>query len=186
MSIRRSFLFVLFAAACASPGTDSRTPSPTRSTVRVMDYQTAEIWTEGLETSTILPVSPAEVWAALPSAYERLGIPVGESSPNRMTLGNPGFKTRSLDGKRMSHYFDCGRSNSGPRANLYDVTITISTRIVDAPETGAVVATTIDAWARPRMMNGNPVHCLSRVTLEKRLVEAVAEEMGLGRPARSR
>jgi hypothetical protein len=99
-----------------------------------------------------------------------------------MTLGNSGFTARNLDGERMSHYLDCGRSNSGPRANLYDVTLTISTRVADSPDSEAVLATTVDAWAKPRMTNGNPVHCLSKTTLEQRLAEVVAERLGRESP----
>jgi hypothetical protein len=144
-----------------------------------MDYQAVEFLTEALQTRATLPATPAEVWAVLPEVYEELGIPVTESSSGMKTLGNPGFRTRNLGGERVSQFVDCGRSNSGALANLYDVTLTISTSVADAPEGGATVATTLDAWARPRMTNGNPVHCLSKTTLEQRLVEVVAEKLGL-------
>jgi hypothetical protein len=143
-----------------------------------MDWQTVDFLTEGLQTSAPLPATSEEVWAVLPEVYEQLGIPVTDRSPGRRALGNGSFKTRSLDGKRVSQYVDCGRSNSGALANIYDVTFTISTSVTDAPESGAILSTTVDAWARPRMVNGNPIHCSSKTTLEQRLVELVIEKLG--------
>lgn len=173
----------LFAFACGSPTPGAGPPAPTPSTVRVMDYQAVEFLTEALQTMATLPATPAEVWAVLPEVYEQLGIPITESSPNLKTMGNPGFRTRNLDGKRVSQYVDCGRSNSGALANIYDVTFTISTSVSDAPDGGATVSTTVDAWAKPRMTNGNPVHCSSKTTLEQRLVELVTEKVGGERAA---
>lgn len=174
---------VLFAFACGPPTPGAGPPAPTPSTVRVMDYQAVEFLTEALQTSATLPATSVEVWAVLPGVYEQLGIPVTESSEGRRTLGNAGFRTRNLDGKRVSRYVDCGRSNSGALANIYDVTLTISTSVADAPDGGATVSTTVDAWARPRMTNGNPVHCSSKTTLEQRLVELVTEKVGGERAA---
>lgn len=171
-------MVVLLVGSCGSPSPGIEPPAPTRSSVRLMDWQTVDFLTEGLQTSAALPATTAEVWAVLPSAYEALGIPVTDSSPGRRTLGNAGFRTRNLDGRRVSQYVDCGRSNSGALANIYDVTFTISTSVAEAPEGGAIVSTTLDAWAKPRMTNGNPVHCSSKTTLEQRLVELVAERVG--------
>ena len=171
-------LVTFFLMACGPAAPRVEPPAPTRSSVRLMDYQTVDYLTEASAGSATFSATPAEVWAALPAAYEALGIPVTESSPGRRTLGNAGFRTRSLDGKRVSQYVDCGRSNSGALANLYDVTLTISTSVADEPEGGATVTTTLDAWARPRMTNGNPVHCSTKTTLEQRLVELVAEKVG--------
>lgn len=176
----RVVIFVLVVAACGPAVPGGGPPAPTRSTLRVVSSETAEFLTEGNRSAATLPVSSTEAWAAIPGVYEQLGIPVTEVSPDMMTLGNPDFRTRRIDGNRMGHYLDCGITNSGVLANIYDVTITISTRVVDAPEGGAVVTTTLDAWARPRMTNGNPVHCSSKQRLEQRLNGLVAEKLGVG------
>ena len=185
MRIFRLALIVILVVSCASPSPGVEPPAPTRSSVRLMDWQTVDFLTEGLQTSANLPANPDEVWAVLPAAYEALGIPVREVSPEQRTLGNSSFRTRNLDGKRISQYVDCGRSNSGTLANIYDVTLTISTRVTDAADGGATVSTTVDAWARPRMTNGNPVQCSSNTNIEQRLLELMVERLGLfSRPDR--
>lgn len=173
-------LFVLWALACGSPNPGLTPASPTRSTVRVVSSEVAEFLTEGNRVSTTLLASPAEIWAVLPDAYRSLGIPVSEVAQNVLTLGNAGFESRQIDGKRMGTFFDCGVSRSGIVANLYDVSISISTQLAEAPGGGTVVTTTLDSWARPRTTSGNPVHCSSKGTLERRLTEELSALLGVG------
>ncbi len=171
---------LLSLVGCGHPNPGPRPPAPDRSTVRVVPSEVAEFLTEGSQVSETLPVSAARVWNALPGAYEALGIPVTEVLPGAMTLGNPSFETRRIEGNRMSRYFNCGTTYSGVVANLYDVAITISTRLAEAPEGGTMAITEVDAWATPRTVSGNPVHCSSKQTLEARLNELLAEALGGG------
>jgi hypothetical protein len=175
--------FVLCALACGSPNPGLAPASPTRSTLRVVSSEEAEFIIEENPVSTTLSASPTEVWAVLPDAYRSLGIPVSEVAQNVLTLGNADFESRQIDGKRMGSFFDCGVSRSGIVANLYDVSISIATRLQEAPGGGTVVTTTMEAWARPRTTSGNPVHCSSKQTLERRLTEELSALLGPGSPA---
>jgi hypothetical protein len=143
--------------------------------VRVTNYQTAELFTEGDRVSAAIPHPPEEVWAALPAAFDRLGIPVTQVAQDQMTLGNAELETRAIEGKRMGSYLDCGTTFSGAVANIYDVTLKVITRVTPSPEGGTSLVTTLDAWAEPRMTNGDAVHCRSRSRLEERIAEVTAE-----------
>ena len=173
-------VLLLFAVACGPsiPGTGS--PNPTRSTVRLTDFEVAEFLTEGDRVSATLPVSPADAWAILPGVFEVLGIPVSENVPGRMTLGNERYRARRVEGKRMGRFLDCGTSPSGVLADLYDVTLSITTRVMEGPEGGAILTTTVDAWAEPRMTRGDPIRCRSKGSLEQRVEEILVEKLGVG------
>lgn len=172
--------------ACASSSTESPIPPPTRSVVRVTGFQTAEFLDEKDQTSVTLPESAAEVWAALPGVYEELGIPVTQRDPSRMVVANPAHKARTIGGRRMGRYLDCGTSLRGALANIYDVTVAVGTHVRSAPEGGATVTTILEAWAEPRTTRGNPVHCRSKNTLEQRIMERLAASLGAGIPEASR
>lgn len=169
-----AWLAVWLAAACASSGSEPGPEQPTRTVVRIMDFQTSEFFTEGNEVSSTFSVPPQRVWPLLPAVYERLEIPVLEVAPERMTLGNPALEVRRIDGKRLGSYVDCGTTLSGVVANLYDVTLRIATRLTDSPEGGTLMTTSLDAWAEPRTTRGDPIHCRSRNTLETRVAELLA------------
>jgi hypothetical protein len=148
--------------------------------VRLTDFDTAEMLTEENRTSVTLPVPAQEVWVALPEVFGQLEIPIPRSDPQAMAVGNPDLEVRRIEGKRMSQYVDCGMTRSGIVANLYDVTLTVNSRVSEGPDGAVVLTTTLDAWARPRTTNGNPVHCTSTGTLESRIGQLVAERLGVG------
>lgn len=181
--LKALFLFVPLMACTTSSG-GRRVEEPDRSVVRVAGYQSREFFTEGDQDSAAFPVSADRVWEILPGVYAELEIPVTQSAPSRMTLGNPAYRARQIEGGRMGRYVDCGTNLSGQLANAYDVTLNLVTRVEDSPEGGAVVTTALDAWAEPRVTRGDPVHCRSRHRLESRISELVAEKLGSGGVAR--
>jgi hypothetical protein len=79
----------------------------------------------------------------------------------------------------MGNYIDCGTNLSGQLANLYEIQLSIITRLADGPEGTTIVTTTVDAYGEPRSTSGNQVHCQSREVLEKRVAELVAERLGV-------
>jgi len=169
----------VLVASCASPASRPGVPVPTRAVVRVSGYEHAELWDEKDQSSITLPVSLAEAWEALPDVYMGLEIPLTQRTPGDLTLGNPGFETRSIAGESMSHYVDCGTSLSGVIANRYDVTLSLLTRVQAGPEGGARITTVLEAWAEPRVTRGDPVHCRSKGTLEEEIGLLLARELGL-------
>jgi len=164
----------VLALACASSSPGPGPPPPTRSVIRTSGFQTAEFLDEKDLASATFPAPPAEVWSVLPSVYEELGIPVTQRDPAQMILGNPGHDVRTIQGKRMASYLDCGTSPSGILANLYDVTLALATRVSPASDGGSMVTTILEGWAEPRVTRGNPVHCRSKGTLEEGITALVA------------
>ena len=179
MGSRLIAVFVFLMAGCSPAGPGASLPATTRSTVRVMDFKDAVFESEKDQISSAIPAAPAEVWAVLSGVFEQVGIPVTGSVPETMTMSSSGFKPRRLEGRRMGRYLDCGVSPSGVRANTYDITLSVATRVEAAPEGGSVVTTILEAWARPRVTRGDAVRCLTKGELERRLMELVAENLGL-------
>lgn len=178
MRVRFGWVLVLLAWGCASSSAGDGLPPPSRSTVRTVGFASEEFLTDGTRASAVLQADPTQVFGVLPAAYERLGIPVDAASSATRTLGSSAFRTRRIDGKRMGSYVDCGMTNSGVVANLYDVTLTLSTQVTEAEGGGSTLLTTLDAWARPRLTNGDPVHCMSKQLLEQRISDIAAELVG--------
>jgi hypothetical protein len=178
MKIRFGWMLSLLAWGCASSSSGDGLPPQSRSITRTVVYTSEEFLTEGTRTSDVLDASPDDVFVVLPEVFGRLGIPVTHASPQTRSLGNSGFKTRRIDGKRMGSYLDCGVTNSGIIANLYDVTLSFSTQVSEAEGGRSALMTTVDAWARPRITTGDPVHCTSKQLLEERITQIAAELIG--------
>ncbi len=164
---------------CGGRAPDPNRPEPDRTMLRMYGFQAVEHYTEANRVADTLPVEPADVWAVLPAVYEQLGVPVSDTAPALMELGNPGYRTRRVEGRRMGSYVDCGVTHSGTLANLYEITLTVVSRAATAPEGGTVLTTTVDAWGRQTATSGNPVHCSSKGELEGRIVALVGEMLGL-------
>jgi hypothetical protein len=176
-----SGLLLIAAAACASsPGADTdERAAPTRQVLRVGSTAAVEMYTEaGIGESVIMAPSEA-VWEVLPAVFEQLEIPVNRRDVRVPELGNLGYQARRVEGRRMGNYIDCGTNLSGQLANLYEIQLSILTRLADGPEGTTVVTTTVDAYGEPRSTSGNQVHCQSREVLEKRVAELVAERLGV-------
>ncbi len=138
-----------------------------------------EMYTEaGIGESVIMAPSEA-VWEVLPAVFEQLEIPVNRRDVRVPELGNLGYQARRVEGRRMGNYIDCGTNLSGQLANLYEIQLSIITRLADGPEGTTIVTTTVDAYGEPRSTSGNQVHCQSREVLEKRVAELVAERLGV-------
>ena len=154
-------------------------PNERRTVLRVGNYERLEIFNEpGVGVRTI-NVAADVAWRALGGVYVELGIPVTSSNPNSMELGNPGYPARRVGGDRMNSFVDCGSDLSGPLANLYEVTLTVSTRLTAKGPESTEVLTVVDAWGKPRAVSGNTVHCQSRGVLELRVAQEVAEALGV-------
>lgn len=148
--------------------------------MRVDAYRPVEIFNEpGVGVRTI-PVAAETAWRVLGGVYEQMGIPVTEANPRAMLLGNPGYLARRVDGDRMNAFIDCGSDFSGPLANQYDVTLSLTTKLTPKGPDSTEVLTVLEAYGRPRAVSGNAVHCQSRGVLEMKVAQEVAEALGQG------
>ena len=114
------------------------------------------------------------VLLGLPRVYEMLGIPDHGVNPEGTQYGNVRFRARRIEGKRLSNYIDCGMGPTAiPKADDYQVTLSVLTRLTPGEDGGTMVVTTVEATGKPRAVSGNPVYCQSNGTLEKRLADLV-------------
>ncbi|MCY4397847.1 MAG: hypothetical protein OXE96_00670 [Gemmatimonadetes bacterium] len=172
-------------AGCASgtSGTDDAsepTPQQTRTVMRVGGYAPVEIYNEPGVGARVVAAEAEVVWSVLGGVYAQLDIPVTASNPRTMEIGNPGYSARRVGGDRMNTFVDCGSDLSGALANLFEITLLVTTKLTSKGEDGTEVLTLVDAWGEPRGVSGNPVHCQSRGVLELRVAQEVAEALGIG------
>jgi len=170
---------LVVTGACASSAPQDSRPAPESvSQVGVSvshgGLGRAEVHNEALALARTVPAPLDSVLLVLPGVYERLGIPEAGADPDQRVFGNPEFKPRRIEGGRLSRYLDCGRGfTAAPRADEYDVTMSVLTRLTPTEGGGTLVETTVQATGKPRAVSGNPVYCPSNGTLEKRVAELV-------------
>ena len=172
-------------AGCASgtPGTGEEsppTPQQTRTVLRVGGYAPVEIFNEPGVGGRVVAAEAEVVWSVLGGVYAQLDIPVEVSNPRTMQIGNLGYSARRVGGDRMNTFVDCGSDLSGPLANLFEITLMVTTTLTSKGENGTEVLTVVDAWGKPRAVSGNPVHCQSRGVLDLRVAREVAEALEVG------
>ena len=139
---------------------------------------TLDLSTEASVRDSILPASRASVWSALPSVFETLEMDTPTVDAASLMIGNARFRPRRrIGGERPSRYFDCGSGPGGDYADRYQVTLYLMVQLRSAPGGGTMVRTTLDASARPRDVAGGSVHCGSKGSLERRIVELILENL---------
>jgi hypothetical protein len=121
--------------------------------------------------------SLTEVWAILPAVFEQLGIEATRVDSGEGVIGNPSFRTRRIEGRRLSEYLDCGRAFGREYADQYSVTLGVLVQVLPTQRGGTVVRTVLDAYARDPGQGGNSVHCITWGSLERRIGELVAERL---------
>lgn len=169
-------------SACASHGQADVSPGSgqtiTRVTSPVIDTR---ITSDRRISSHVLTASMQQAWVALVATYQQLEIPVDYADPATQRLGNPTVQSRRIGGERLSRYLECGRASMGrPRADQYDVTYSIFSRLVKDDDGRTVLHTELDGSARPTSVSTNPIQCVSKGTLEQRIADMVSEMLNTG------
>ncbi len=167
-------LSAVVVSACASSGPATTSMEPTTMTRVELGGQPVEILNDSRGVARLVAAPVESVWRVLAEVYDRLEIPVVLSDPGQRTFGNPGYRARRIEGKRLSRYLDCGRGMGPPNADQYSVTLLVITRLTEA-EGGTMVVTTVDGTAKPRAVSGNAVPCASERRLEVRLAQLIVE-----------
>jgi hypothetical protein len=126
---------------------------------------------------TILRESPTRVWGALPNVFATLGIQTRTLEPGAYTIGLESGRVARIEGGRLSSHLECGSGILGPNADHYDVTMTLLIQLAGHASGGTTVRTTLDAYARSRSSSGEPLHCASSRSLERRVMELIALEL---------
>lgn len=183
MTVRLGILLAFTTAACASSGT----PAPeTVSRVGISGAAggmgRAELHNAPGTGSRTVPAPLDSVWHVLPRVYEILGVPQAGAVSDQRLFGAYDFRPRRIEGKRLSTYLDCGMGlTATPKADEYEVTMSLLTRLTPAGGGGTVAETLVDASAKPRGVTGNPVYCQSNGVLETRVAELLLWVLVSGR-----
>ncbi len=177
--VRLMMLAVAGSVACGGAGQTPSPPGPdTVSRVYIPGGSGTEMHHEPGRAARFVLAPLDSVWLALPQVYDLLGISEVGAAPEEKLFGSRGFRVRRIEGKRLSTYLDCGSGATAvPRADDYEVTLSVLTSLSQPATGGTTVLTTVDATAKPRAVASNPVHCSSEGTLELRLWELLVEAL---------
>lgn len=118
------------------------------------------------------------VYAAVPAAYQDMGITVGTiDGPNR-TAGNRQVRARGRLGRRpISVYLDCGQTAlRGPAADAFPVRMSVLSTVVAAGE-GSRLRTVVEGSYSSAESSGT-VACSSTGELESAIARAVTLRVG--------
>ena len=168
-------------AACSSSSNVAQT-APGPETVRVVGGGAGNIAigmapTPAEAHSTTLSASVADVWRALPAAYEALGIPLSVIDSQTHVIGNSGFNLRRRLGSiPLVRLIDCGTTQGGPSAETYDIHMSVVTNL-RAGDGGTIIGTTVEPMGKPAAFSGEYVRCSSTGVLESRLADAVRSRL---------
>ena len=137
---------------------------------------------EGKQSGTVIVNgSSEEVLEALRSAYGDLGIDVELFDPPHGQVGNRNFtKMYRLAGDRMSHFVGCGITEMGQAADAFRVTMSMVSAVT-AAGSGWQIDTRLDAHADDLASSKGRIACQSRGTLEEKLNDLVAKQLGSSR-----
>lgn len=177
---------LLSACASAPPGGTGANAAPTTlPQIRgaAEGYSAVETRRGGtVQTHSRVIEAPADsVFKHLPDVYESLKIPFETVVTSQRTLGNARFATtRTLNGERLSQYFDCGINVTGQVADQARVTMNIVTQVVPKGPSSSEIATRIEASARPlNAAQQDPLGCSTTGRLEIIISELAKRRVGL-------
>lgn len=174
-------------AACASSAAPTPGAAPVAQTAQVNISGTATTTALGqmvsgnLGQSSAIEAAPDAVYAVLVDAYQQLGIPLSYKDDARRRAGNIGFKARRQAGKvPMRFAVDCGEDVSGPKADSYEVTLSIESSVIAGEAAGtSTLGTVVSGSGRPVSVSGADVNCSSKGEIERSLQKAVRAKLGL-------
>jgi hypothetical protein len=131
-------------------------------------------------SSTTVSATPEQAFTALGAVYAQLGIPVTDLNQAAKSLGNNAFRVRRRIGDVQTvRALDCGGDSGMPNAETYQLTLSILSRVVAAPQGGSIVQTTLEGSGRnPVTAASSDVRCSSLGVLEKRIGDLVRQNLG--------
>lgn len=168
----------LLLTGCATSGA----PNVERETVSVTLPTTGaqimvEVDREDPTTSEVIRAAPDDVWNALRTVYEALGIEVTYVDDARKRVGAEDWRTRSIADQRLSRWVDCGSGLGGRYADTWQVRLNIGSLVQAAPG-GATIFTRVDGYARSMDgSGGGDQHCRSNGKLEAVIAEATRQTL---------
>ena len=191
-----SVLLLFAAAACAASGAPDSGPRQTserRTTTVTYTAPDGRPVNINLESNSVMetrsypiPAAPQAIWAALPLAYQDLGIPLAAYDSVQLYIGNPGMAISGnrLGGQRISRFLNCGMDGMlGALADRYDVRLNVVSRVRADGDDG-ILETQVAGEAAQRGTAGAAVPCSSTGQLEDALANATKLRLSGGHPPR--
>lgn len=178
-SVQSLLTLSVLLAACA-PNSEIPSAATDRSIVTVQTTpgasgQQFELTSEANIRSVALNGDVEEAWAALPTVFEALGLPITEVDGNARILASV-QRMRRIGGKSPGSFFRC----PGPYGNLAssgDVYVSLRAQIIpDGSASGSVLRMHTDATARSRT-SASQVQCSSNGSLQKLIGETLAARL---------
>lgn len=165
---------IILLGACATPKPAAAPPDRVLVTTDVGIVRDRDV----LMSDSTLNATPGAAFSALQAAYDDLGIEIKMIDPNTLTLGNKRFsKMYDLKGVRLSKYVGCGRTETGPAADSYRVTMSIVSHVTPI-STGSRINTQLTAYAEDLGSSKGNISCMTLGGLEQRINELAAQHAG--------
>ena len=124
--------------------------------------------------------TPEEVWKTLLVTYNELELPITALAAGTQRISSSSKRApRTLAGKPLRDYLDCGSGISGPRVDSYDVAYTLVSVVTPAGDSTAVQSSLVASATSRGGTSSAPVDCVTTGSLEKRIARLI--ELKLGR-----
>ena len=177
---RSSVLLLLALAGCASGGLEagSSGPSTTRMETGGGGFEITATRNERVASHDVLaPVD--RVWAALPAAFQAVGLTGGVINQQQRLFGTALIRGRGrLAGERAAAFLSCGPTPIGaPAANAYDLEATVRAAVVANPDGTTRLELLVESTAAPPA-GGTRAPCTSTRVLEDRIAAQVRRAVG--------
>lgn len=173
---------LLLLAACASGGQTAATApiEPSRDVQVGSDAAgsyTLSVRREANVATAALPAPAAALWPALVTSFEDLGIPVSSTDASaRLLTSNTGKRVVSINGQRISRFFECPATGYGNSAQGQDTYLTLEAQLLPAGEASTSLRMQTLSFV---VINGARVECRSTGRLEQLIGDRVARRAGL-------
>jgi len=122
-----------------------------------------------------LPAPLDRVWAALPAAYAAHGLVINATQPLMHAVADTFTARRTIGSVAVSAIVDCGTPPTGRNADSAAVTMSVTSRLEPVQSSTTTVTNTVAAIIR--QPEGAPIVCRSRGVLERRLFEALLNQV---------
>jgi hypothetical protein len=172
-------VFLFFAVGCASTTNPSANTRPRAETVTI-DVPNAPssrvvIRDDPASTTAALTVSPAQAWAAVPSAFAALGIPIVTLDSTHRFVRGAASAYHQFQRSPLSRFFDCGTTLVGPTADTYHLQLVIESQVDSVSDAASVVHTRVGATGSG---SGGSVRCSTTGSLERLINDQVKALLG--------
>lgn len=169
---------VLVGCAPAGPGAVASAPGPDVRMSMPQGTQVISVGATVVQGVANLQFPIDKVWSAMSPAYDSLAIPLTVIDGTTHTIGNEGLKARRRIGStRIGKYLNCGDGEGGPSSDIYDINLSVVSRLQPNSAGGTTITTTVDGVAKPASFSGDYIKCATTGELERRLVKLVENKI---------